>query len=518
MGRIFECIVFEHDIRLVVVAAAICIFGCFTAVTLLAQAKRPENASRKYWVWAAAAVGGTCIWATHFVAMLAFDSIVPVTYDLKLTLLSIVVAIFPTYLGFRLALAGRPLPGGAIAGLAVVAMHFIGMAAITGPVQTAWNWGYVAAAIAVSAVFGAAALKAAMAAGSSWGGRLGAAALYVIGITGLHFTAMTAVSFTFDPRVPAVVQSVDPEVLAVLIIAATMLIIGIGLTGSIVDQHLADRSVKEAARLREHVRELEETKRQLEDTTATLEHALSKAAASSEAKSQFLAAMSHELRTPLNAVIGFAQIISNQNFGPVGNERYVEFAGMIASSGDHLLSLINDILDLSSVDAGAMSLDEEETDVETIVHEAAQMVSGLSRTAEITLQIDLPRDLPGIIGDRRRLRQSVLNILSNAIKFTPAGGDVRVTANVTETGLSVIVRDTGIGIAPEDIPRALERFGQVDSRLARRFDGTGLGLPLTRDLMQLHGGTLDIQSEVGKGTTVTIGLPADRIRTVQEVA
>ena len=144
---------------------------------------------------------------------------------------------------------------------------------------------------------------------------------------------------------------------------------------------------------------------------------------------------------------------------------------MIASSGDHLLSLINDILDLSSVDAGAMSLDEEETDIETIVHEAAQMVSGLSKTAGITLQIDLPRDLPGIIGDRRRLRQSVLNILSNAIKFTPAGGDVRVTATVTEAGLSVIVRDTGIGIAPEDIPRALERFGQVDSRLVRRCNG-----------------------------------------------
>ena len=518
MWQVVDCIVYEHDLRLVGIAAAICIFGCFTAVSLLSRAKRPTASVRLYWVWAAAIVGGGCIWATHFVAMLAYQSAVPVTYDLALTLLSIVVAVAVTFLGFRLALAGRSLCGGALAGAAVAAMHFIGMSAVTGPIRADWNVEYVLASIVAGIAFGAAAFHVALGAGNSWNRKLGATALYVGGIVGLHFTAMTAVSFAFDPIKPAAVQAVEPEVLAVLIVAATILIIGIGLTGSVVDQRLADRSVQEAARLREHVRELKETKSQLEATTRTLKLALDQAAASSQAKSQFLAAMSHELRTPLNAVIGFAQMISRENFGPVGSERYVEFAEMISSSGDHLLSLINDILDLSSVDAGALSLVEEETDIDTVVHEARQMVAGLSQTAQITLDVDIPPDLPRIYADQRRLRQSVLNVLSNAIKFTPAGGSVHVTAGCDGTGIFMIIRDTGIGIAPEDIPTALERFGQVDNSLSRRFDGTGLGLPLSQDLIRLHGGILALESTVGEGTTVTITLPPDRLRAAKKVA
>lgn len=511
MWRVVDCIVYEHDVRLVAVAAAICVFGCFTTISLLGRAKRPGASGRTYRLWAAAAVGGGSIWATHFVAMLSFESIVPVTYDLVLTLLSIVVAVGTTFLGFRIAIAGRTILGGAIAGVAVAAMHFIGMSAVSGPIQVTWDADYVVAAIAVSIAFGAAAIHVAMAPVSSWGRRLGALGLYVSGIVGLHFTAMTAVNFAFDPEMSVAVQIVDPEVLAVLVIATTLLIIGVGLTGSVVDQHLVDRSVREAERLRGHVRQLNETKRQLEAATVTLKHALDQASASSQAKSQFLAAMSHELRTPLNAVIGFAQMISRQNFGPVGDERYIEFATTIESSGDHLLSVINDILDLSSVDANALSLDEEETDFDTIVHEAIQMVGGLSGKAGVALNIDLPGDLPKIVGDQRRLRQCVLNILSNAIKFTPSGGEIRVTAERNEAGISVSVRDTGIGIAPEDIPRALERFGQVDTSRSRHFEGTGLGLPLSQDLVRLHDGTLKIESVVGEGTTVTINLPEERI-------
>ena len=221
--------------------------------------------------------------------------------------------------------------------------------------------------------------------------------------------------------------------------------------------------------------------------------------------------MSHELRTPLNAVIGFAEMISGQKLGPIQDARYVEFASLISSSGDHLLSVINDILDLSSLDAGAISLDEEELDLADVVAETRQMMVGQAGKTNITISVDLPASLPFVRADRRRMRQIILNILANAVKFTPEGGSVHVSGRDSAEEVAIVIRDTGVGIAAEDIPRVFERFGQVDNSLARRHDGTGLGLPLSQDLARLHGGELTLESEPGVGTTVTISLPASRI-------
>lgn len=289
MLRVVDCIVAEHDVRLVLVAAAVCLFGCFAAVSLLTRARRPEGVVRLYWLSAAAFVGGGGIWSTHFVAMLAYESLVPVTYDIPMTLLSVVIAIGATLAGFSLALGGRTVLGGTVAGAAVAAMHFTGMFAIRGPVQAHWSAEYVVASVVIGVAFGIAALKVALGNDTPFRRRIGAAALYACGIAGLHFTAMTAVSFALDPTIEASPQAVDPGILAVLVVAATMLIIGIGLTGSIVDQHLADRSVRESLRLRAHVQELEETQRHLENAKQTLSHALDEAAASSQAKSRFMA-------------------------------------------------------------------------------------------------------------------------------------------------------------------------------------------------------------------------------------
>jgi signal transduction histidine kinase len=286
----------------------------------------------------------------------------------------------------------------------------------------------------------------------------------------------------------------------------------------VVDQHLAHRAERETARLRSYVAELEGTKSKLEATARDLESALEEAAGASQAKSQFLAAMSHELRTPLNAIIGFAEMLAQEMFGPLGSQRYRDYAGTIQSSGRHLLGLINDILDFSKLDAGALELDEQTVDLSAVARESARMLDTQVNEARVRLHEQLDPALPQLLADARRVRQIVLNLLANAVKFTPPEGEVRVTTYRTEAGIALAVSDTGIGIAANDIPKALERFGQVDNRLARKYDGTGLGLPLSKRLAELHGGTLELESELGRGTTVTVTFPQHRLMGEQAAA
>ncbi len=229
-------------------------------------------------------------------------------------------------------------------------------------------------------------------------------------------------------------------------------------------------------------------------------------------KSEFLANMSHELRTPLNAVIGFSELIHRQTFGPLGSPRYAEYAQDILESGRHLLKVINDILDVSKMEAGKLDLDEREIKVDALVRSSARLITERAREANVRVVLALKPELPLLRADERRLKQVLLNLLSNAVKFTPAGGEVRVEAEPEAGGgFALSVHDTGIGIAPEDLPRVLKPFGQVDSNLARRYDGTGLGLSLSKALVELHGGSLTLASRPGEGTTVTVRLPAERV-------
>ncbi|MBF0246726.1 MAG: PAS domain S-box protein [Alphaproteobacteria bacterium] len=230
------------------------------------------------------------------------------------------------------------------------------------------------------------------------------------------------------------------------------------------------------------------------------------------AKSEFLANMSHELRTPLNAVIGFSDIIKHQMFGPVGVGTYLEYAGHIKDSGEHLLNLINDILDVSAIEAGKMELREGEIDIQHVSQSCLRLVGERARKNGLSLLNDVSANLPGLIADERRVKQVIINLLSNAVKFTPKGGEVRLSARMNSRGgLVVAVADTGIGIAQQDMEKVLSPFGQVDSSLARQYEGTGLGLHLTRNLVELHGGHLEIESEVGKGTTVSVHFPPGRL-------
>jgi len=228
--------------------------------------------------------------------------------------------------------------------------------------------------------------------------------------------------------------------------------------------------------------------------------------------------MSHELRTPLNAIIGFSEMLASETFGPLGDHRYPDYAKSICDSGRHLLDLINDILDFSKLDAGRLELHDQTFDLHEVIDGALQMMQGEAARTGIRIHKTLGKELPYLHADQRRVRQVLLNLLSNAVKFTPAGGTVEVTAFRRGAEIGVAVADTGIGIAADDIPRALERFGQVDSSLSRKYEGTGLGLPLSKRLMELHDGRLELESIVGAGTTVTILFPAKRLIEDQQAA
>ncbi len=238
--------------------------------------------------------------------------------------------------------------------------------------------------------------------------------------------------------------------------------------------------------------------------------AKNKAESASRAKSDFLANMSHELRTPLNAIIGFAEIIKSRSFG-TASERYSEYAGDIHNSGTHLLALINDILNLSKLEAGKFQLQEQDVDLAATVDACIRLIEALAYQSEIRLPVALDPEVPFIRADERRLRQILINLLSNAVKFSPEGGDVKVSSVRRGGGLAISVSDTGIGMAPEDIPKAMAPFGQIERTVRRKQEGTGLGLPLAKQFVELHGGTFAIESKLNAGTTVTFLVPPSRI-------
>jgi PAS domain S-box-containing protein len=233
----------------------------------------------------------------------------------------------------------------------------------------------------------------------------------------------------------------------------------------------------------------------------------------SRSKSDFLANISHELRTPLNAIIGFSEIMREELFGALGSPQYREYIGDVFDSAQHLLQLINDILDIAKAEAGKLELAEDEIAIMNVVDSAMRIVHERAQRGKIAIRTQLAADLPPLYADERKLKQILLNLLTNAVKFTPPGGTIEIAGRLAENGdFLLTVADSGIGIAADDIAVALAPFGQVDSKLARKYDGTGLGLPLSSAMTKLHGGEMSIESVVGKGTTVTVRLPASRVR------
>jgi signal transduction histidine kinase/sensor domain CHASE-containing protein len=250
-----------------------------------------------------------------------------------------------------------------------------------------------------------------------------------------------------------------------------------------------------------------------------LRGAMENAKLANRSKTEFLANVSHELRTPLNAIIGFSEIMKDEMFGPLGTPNYCDYANDIHESGRHLLALINDILDLSKVEAGRIELNEEVVDIAAVSTSALRIVRERAHAAGLTIGVEIPKDLPPVMADQRAIKQILINLLSNAIKFTPEGGLVTLRGHVNSEGaLRLSVIDNGIGIAQADIPVALAPFGQVESALSRSTQGTGLGLPLSVALAEEHGGCIEVSSEPDEGTRVTFTLPADRVGRHAETA
>jgi signal transduction histidine kinase len=230
-----------------------------------------------------------------------------------------------------------------------------------------------------------------------------------------------------------------------------------------------------------------------------------------EVKSMFLANVSHELRTPLNAIIGFSELMVSEMMGPLGNDKYRSYARDIHDSGSHLLAVINDILDLSKAEAGKLELDESWFQVDEVVVAACRLLSQRAAAAKLTLVVSLAPDSPMLHADERKLKQVIINLLANAIKFTKPGGRVELTVTVTSAGLNFAVTDTGIGIPAAYLDRVLLPFVQVDNSFSRPHQGTGLGLPLVKAITELHGGRLQLESQEGVGTTVSVLLPLERL-------
>jgi two-component system cell cycle sensor histidine kinase PleC len=278
-----------------------------------------------------------------------------------------------------------------------------------------------------------------------------------------------------------------------------MIVVHLRTNGELVDGPRLDAQGEDLERL------IADRTLKLREKVVELEKARAAAVEASTAKSRFLATMSHELRTPLNAILGFSEVIEREMYGAAGDKRYPEYAHHIHESGSHLLSLIRDILDLSKIEAGKMELSCEPVGVADLIAEACRLTNAERNHA---LCVHLGHDLPAISADPRAAKQMLLNLLSNAMKFTPPGRSIIVTAGSrADGGVTIAVADHGIGIAKEDIPMALAAYSQVDNAQTRSHDGTGLGLPIVHALMKLHGGSLTLESEVGRGTTVSLHFP-----------
>ena len=261
-----------------------------------------------------------------------------------------------------------------------------------------------------------------------------------------------------------------------------------------------------------YVRRTYASQKIIEAKNETTNLLLMEAEKANRSKSEFLANMSHELRTPLNAIIGFSDILGKQLFGPLGDDRYTDYVEDIHKSGMHLLGIINDILNLAKAESGKLSLEDRDVDIGSCLHDCVRMCRVRAEARRVDLVLQCPDEPVMAIIDERLISQVVLNLLSNAIKFTPEGGHVRASLRAdSRDGIFIEVSDTGIGIAAENMDRVMRPFEQVESSFARLHDGTGLGLPLSLRLTQLHGGQLTLESQIGQGTTARVHLPASRL-------
>jgi PAS domain S-box-containing protein len=615
-----------HDLRLVILSLVVALFTSFTSLQLAERVLANRGGARLAWLWGAALALGGGIWSMHFVAMLAFHTPFQVTYDVNLTIISLLLAIAAAAVSYQIVVQApakrwRLVLGGVIAGIGIAVMHYTGMAAMTMQATVSYSPPLFTLSIFISIAAATAALWLGFNLRKTWQ-RAVAAVFMATAIAGMHYTGMAAADMQMNGNAFTIYAGMDRSLLALTITAISLFILGLGLCGSMLDRNSAVHAAREnvirqsseqryrslvrnstdiillldrenritydtpaaerilgyasnlllghrileffeplyAAELDEllmvvhggdkidcelpmrtvdgsmkwvaltgidltadpsvngivlTLRDVTERRRIAAELTAAKEKAESAAAA----KSAFLKNISHELRTPLNSIIGFSDLLIQQPYGPLGNHQYVEFAVDINRGGKNLLAVINTIIDFTRAESGQQRCDNIVLDplaeVKLCVGLEEETIAG--KNLQVIIE---PAEAPaGLFADRGKLRQTLLAILSNATKFTADNGKIAVTLEIESSGdFSICVQDNGIGMADTDIAIALQPFSQIDNALARRFEGTGLGLPVSKALMELHGGRLDIQSGRGVGTLVTLTFPAERVRPPARIA
>jgi NO-binding membrane sensor protein with MHYT domain len=487
---IYACITQQHDLRLVALAALLCLFSCFTAANLFLHAADAKGRARHIWHTAAAIVFGSGVWATHFVAELAYDPGIPLGYDVGLTLLSIVIAMGMSWLGIAVALRYNANEiGGAIIGAAVGGMHYVGMAALRMPADLHWNFAYVGVSLAIGILLAAAALRV-LGMGATLRYRLAATLLLVLAIVGLHFIGMAAVVLELNPYVHISGQIIAPELLAISIAAVTVLIVALGLSSAFVDDQLARRAISEADRLA----------RRVEERTAELNRAQEQLLRQERlsALGELMATVAHELRNPMSAITNTVFTLRQSIEGSALNlERPMSRLERSVARCEHI---INDLVDFSSlreIQCRKVTADKWLGDV----LDEQKLPDGITLHRHLAApeqQADL---------DVALMRRVLINLLENASQAltepetTPRERLITVASQVTAGWLEITVEDTGVGIAAEVLPKIF------DPLFSTRNFGTGLGLAVVKQVVEQHGGKITIVSVPGKGTKVSLLLP-----------
>ena len=487
---LYACIVEQHDLRLVVLAALVCLFACFTATNLLADAQESSGKRRQLWHLAAATLFGVGVWTTHFIAELAYRPGIPIGYDITLTLLSIAVSVVLTWIGLGIVLQfGIRHVGGAVVGLAIGAMHYTGIAALRAPADLLWDPIMVAISVGTGAAMAAAAMEV-LGSEPGLGNRVGATMLLVAAIVGLHFTGMAALTLRLNPAVDVPQAVLAPDLLAIAVAAGTAVIITLGLACSFVDNRLAQRTIEENERLLRRVEERTVELRLLQSELVRSERL--------SALGQLTATIAHELRNPLsaigNTVYTLRQQVEAQGFD---FDRPFDRIERSISRCERIIYDLTDFTQMRPVELAPVAIDA--------------WLGALLDQPKFNAGIPVERgfSLPAafVAIDPERMQRVIGNLLENAehAMSEPLPGNrpprIRVATRIQGDRLEIIVEDNGPGIPADILPKVFEPLFSTKSF------GTGLGLPTVKQIIEQHGGTVAIASSASDGTRVTLRLP-----------
>lgn len=500
------------DPRLIVLSVLIAIVGSYAALDISEQIAIAQDTSRRWWLIGSGLTLGLTVWAMHFTAILAQRLPITVGYDFKIVLVSMLLTIFASGIGFFLVtrqplLHWLPLLAASFCvGGGIIGMHFVAMSSLQLAAKAFYDWklsllsGVVAIALSGAALWLTFSRRVESNIPESVR-KLGSAVIMGIAICGMHYIAMVGVSFRSIFLVTSNTSVVDNNFLSVFLGIAALLILTLALLASFFGRRLSVELTVTAIMHQNEVRLEQLVKLRTEE----LETQQLMAEAANQAKTEFLANMSHELRTPLTSIIGMSSLLDKQIFGSL-NEKQQQYVSIISTCSYQLLDLINDLLDLAKIEAGREELKLETIEIEEVCQDCLALIRQQSINRGLQLKLVIETDLVTCIADKRRLKQILLNLLANAIKFTDSGS-VTLSVNQALDYLQFAVIDTGIGISQEGLADLFQPFQQLDSSTNRKYKGTGLGLALTRNLAQLHGGDLTVKSELGCGSCFTFILP-----------